>query len=347
MHNCLDWVQNGEGRKAVVIASDLSKYELHSTGEYTQGAGAVAVLITRKPSIVAFNNTWGVATRSVGDFFKPRRLYTKQELAKDLLQQLDKEYSNEELNELIAKTNSGFWNEKNELVELFKEEPVFDGQYSNQCYSDRVTEALEHYGEQEPTNFLNDWHYLVFHLPYAYHGRRIIFSNWLQWIRETDMIDALIREIGPQTEDLKSWERLATKSEMYQNFVHEKIEMGERASSLIGNMYTASIFMALLSLLRSSFNDGLELADKKVGFIAYGSGSKSKVFEGTVQKRWKERISTVNIFEVLKGRKPVDISLYEKIHSRIQQTPVHRANGVALSEIEENDTNTKGLRRYS
>jgi hydroxymethylglutaryl-CoA synthase len=347
MHNCLDWVQNGEGRKAVVIASDLSKYELHSTGEYTQGAGAVAVLITREPSIIAFNNTWGVATRSVGDFFKPRRLFTKQELAKDLLQQVDKKYSNEELNELIAKTNSGFWNEKNELVELFKEEPVFDGQYSNQCYSARVTEALEHYCEQEPTNFLNDWDYLVFHLPYAFHGRRIIFSNWLQWIRETDRIDALIREIGPQTEDLKSWDRLATKSEMYQNFVHEKIEMGERASSLIGNMYTASIFMALLSLLRSSFNDGLELADKKVGFIAYGSGSKSKVFEGTVQKGWKERISTVNIFEVLKDRKPVDISLYEKIHSRIQQTPVHRANGVALSEIEENDTNTKGLRRYS
>jgi hydroxymethylglutaryl-CoA synthase len=29
----------------VVIASDYAKYELASTGEYTQGGGAVAVLI--------------------------------------------------------------------------------------------------------------------------------------------------------------------------------------------------------------------------------------------------------------------------------------------------------------
>jgi hydroxymethylglutaryl-CoA synthase len=347
MHNCIDWVQNGLNRKAVVIASDLSKYELHSTGEYTQGAGAVAVLITEDPDIIAFNNTWGVATKSVGDFFKPRRFYTKQELANDLLQQFDKNYTEEQLNELIAKTNSGFWSENNDLVELFKEEPVFDGQYSNQCYSDRVTEALEHFNQQKNTDFLNHWDYLVFHLPYAYHGRRIIFSNWLQWIRETGDIDTLIDEIGRPNEDIKSWERLAIKSKLYQNFVTNKIEMGERASSVIGNMYTASIFMALLSLLRSGYNEQIDLTGKKIGFIAYGSGSKSKVFEGSVQKEWKEKLALVNVFDILKDRKPIDVPLYEKIHTRTQQTPVQQPNGVALSEIEENDINTKGLRRYS
>lgn len=347
MHNCLDWVQNGEGRKAVVIASDLSKYEMHSTGEYTQGAGSVAVLITKEPALIAFDKTWGVATKSVGDFFKPRRFFSKQQLAKDLLQQINGNYSEEELNELIAKTNSGFWTEKNELVELFKEEPVFDGQYSNQCYSDRVTEALQHFNEQRNTNYLEEWDYLVFHLPYAYHGRRIIFSNWLQWIRETGRFDTLTDEIGKPTEDLKSWERLAIKSEMYRSFVNDKIEMGERASSLIGNMYTASIFMALLSLLRSSYNDGIDLAGNKIGFIAYGSGSKSKVFEGTVQKKWKEKIAKVPVFENLENRTPIDVALYEKMHSRIQQTPVQQSSWVALSEIEENDTNTKGLRKYS
>jgi hydroxymethylglutaryl-CoA synthase len=347
MHNCLDWVQNGEDRQAVVIASDLSKYELHSTGEYTQGAGAVAVLITKDPSLIAIGPNWGVATKSVGDFFKPRRYFTKQELAKDLLQQLNGNYSNEELNELIAKTNSGFWNEKNELVELFKEEPVFDGQFSNQCYSDRVTEALDHFNAQSETNFLNDWDHLVFHLPYAYHGRRIIFSNWLQWIDSEGNLNDLIEEIGPLSEDKKAWERLASKSQMYRNFVSSRIEKGERASSLIGNMYTASIFMALLSLLRSCLDEGTELSGRKIGFIAYGSGSKSKVFEGTVQKEWKERIKGVDVFENLEKRSPIDVSLYEKIHSRIQQTPVHENAGVALSEIVTDDENTKGLRKYS
>lgn len=347
MHNCLDWVENGENRKAVVIASDLSKYELHSTGEYTQGAGAVAVLLTKDPSLIAISPNWGVATKSVGDFFKPRRFFNKQQLAKELLQQLNGNYSDEELNDLISGTESGFWNEKNELVELFKEEPVFDGQYSNQCYSDRVTEALEHFNEQSSTNFLHDWEYLVFHLPYAYHGRRIIFSNWLDWIEADGRLDELLQEIGPQTDDRKTWERLASKSTMYREFVETRIEKGERASSLIGNMYTASIFMALLSLLRSSYDSEEELSGKKIGFIAYGSGSKSKVFEGTVQKEWKEKIASVNIFNILDKRKAIDVALYEKIHSRIQQTPVHENAGVALSDIETDNENTKGLRKYS
>ena len=34
-----------DNRKAVVIASDIAKYELNSTGEYTQGAGSVSMLI--------------------------------------------------------------------------------------------------------------------------------------------------------------------------------------------------------------------------------------------------------------------------------------------------------------
>ena len=51
LQNCLDWVRANPSRKAVVIASDVSKYELNSTGEYTQGAGAVAVLVTANPSI--------------------------------------------------------------------------------------------------------------------------------------------------------------------------------------------------------------------------------------------------------------------------------------------------------
>ena len=81
--------------------------------------------------------------------------------------------------------------------------------------------------------------------------------------------------------------------------------------------------------------------------IAYGSGSKSKVFEGTVQKEWKEKIASVNIFNILDKRKAIDVALYEKIHSRIQQTPVHENAGVALSDIETDNENTKGLRKYS
>ena len=62
-------------------------------------------------------------------------------------------------------------------------------------------------------------------------------------------------EIGPKGDDLKAWTRAVSKSTMYQAFVQDSIEMSERASSEIGNMYTASIFMALLSLGAAAIED--------------------------------------------------------------------------------------------
>jgi hydroxymethylglutaryl-CoA synthase len=347
MHNCLDWVRNGENRKAVVIASDLSKYEINSTGEYTQGAGAVAVLITQEPRFMEIHPTWGVATKSVGDFFKPRRFFTRQQLAKDLLSGINGNFSEAALHDLIANSTSAFWKDDNDVVELFKEEPVFDGQYSNQCYSDRVTEALEHFKTQKDTNFLKEWNHLVFHLPYAYHGRRIIFSNWLNWLEADGKLDLLVEEIGPKTEDIKAWSRAASKSRLYQTFIDEKIEKGERASSLIGNMYTASIFMALISLAESCTRSNMDLTDHAVGFIAYGSGSKSKVFEGKFKNTWKEQIGMVNLFETLASRSKIKVETYENLHRRRLQTPVSPHKDVALRDIESSNDNSLGLRRYA
>ena len=66
---------------------------------------------------------------------------------------------------------------------------------------------------------------------------------------------------------------------------------GEIASSQIGNMYTASIFMSLLSMLSHQLQNSNNIVGDKVGFISYGSGSKSKIFNGTVMKGWKEKFN--------------------------------------------------------
>ena len=134
LHNSLDWVKNGNKRKAVVIASDFAKYELSSPGEYTQGAGAVALLITENPSILSISNTWGVATKSVGDFFKPRRLFNKKELLNETAELLGVKLSAEKSAAIINENSSAFWSDSNLNFELFKEEPVFDGPFSNDCY---------------------------------------------------------------------------------------------------------------------------------------------------------------------------------------------------------------------
>ena len=37
---------------AIVIVSDIAKYDIGSAGEYTQGAGAIAILIKDNPRLV-------------------------------------------------------------------------------------------------------------------------------------------------------------------------------------------------------------------------------------------------------------------------------------------------------
>ena len=74
LENCIDWVKGGDQRKAIVIATDIAKYHIGSTGEYTQGAGAISLLITENPNIISISNIWGVASKGIGDFFKPRRM---------------------------------------------------------------------------------------------------------------------------------------------------------------------------------------------------------------------------------------------------------------------------------
>ena len=82
LENCIDWVRANPSRKAIVIASDIAKYKLNSSGEYTQGAGAIATLISSNPNILEINDTIGIGMQHVGDFFKPRRTLSNIDLQK-------------------------------------------------------------------------------------------------------------------------------------------------------------------------------------------------------------------------------------------------------------------------
>lgn len=59
------------GKKALVLASDVARYELGSPGEPTQGCGAVAMLVTRDPAILAIEPEHGLYTEDVMDFWRP------------------------------------------------------------------------------------------------------------------------------------------------------------------------------------------------------------------------------------------------------------------------------------
>ena len=67
----LAWVARNPTKKALVIGSDIARYELRSPGEPTQGAGAVAMLVTANPRVLAIDPESGYHGEDVMDFWRP------------------------------------------------------------------------------------------------------------------------------------------------------------------------------------------------------------------------------------------------------------------------------------
>jgi hydroxymethylglutaryl-CoA synthase len=77
--NAMDWIASGSarGKKALIICTDIARYHLNSPGEPTQGAGAVAMIISEDPRLCAFEvGATGSYTKDVNDFWRP--LYSKE-----------------------------------------------------------------------------------------------------------------------------------------------------------------------------------------------------------------------------------------------------------------------------
>jgi hydroxymethylglutaryl-CoA synthase len=74
LFTALDWIASGSarGRSALVICTDIARYELRSAGEPTQGAAAVAMLIAQRPRLLALEpGISGSYSRDVNDFWRP------------------------------------------------------------------------------------------------------------------------------------------------------------------------------------------------------------------------------------------------------------------------------------
>ena len=323
LQNCVDYIRLNPSKKALVIATDNAKYDLNSTGEYTQGAGSIAMLITSNPRILHFSNAVGIATEGVFDFFKPRQSFTKQEAL-----HFEK---NIEWNGIV----------ENEIT-LYKEQPVFDGQYSNQCYINRICEAYKHYKSEsnQDTKIYKNWSSLLMHLPYCFQGRRTFIE-----IFASENSELLEKQIGETTKDKI---KALAKSNEYLTLVNEKILPSEIASGQVGNIYTGSIFLGLLSALCHLYEQKTNISNTTFGFIAYGSGSKSKVFEGEVQENWKNAIEKVKLFETLKNAKSIDFDTYEKLHKKeLKESVIAPENEFYLERIEKENSVLVGARYYN
>lgn len=71
LQSAIGLITRSPQERVLVIASDVARYELDSSGEPTQGAGAVAFLVSANPAILEIEPASGVSTEDVGDFWRP------------------------------------------------------------------------------------------------------------------------------------------------------------------------------------------------------------------------------------------------------------------------------------
>ena len=291
----------------------------------------------------------------VHDFFKPRREVELKTVVENVLELAEEagEPKKEGLVERILailpksskKDNIMF---ESHTLKIHKDTPIFDGQFSNRCYSESVKTAFINFrqmainsGRYDPENdeiLTEQWNRIIVHLPYAFQGKRMFPDVFRHDRRHLPMWDEIVAEIGsePFPEDYEDtpegiedferandkYRRLISKTEAFREFSERRIEKTQRASSLIGNQYTGSIFLALMSTMESDYLDGVEMEGKRVGLCGYGSGAKAKVFEGIVQPGWKEISSRFSLFERLATRTPLDKDVYERLHRGSQKESV-------------------------
>ena len=75
----VDWIASGaaRGQRALIVCTDIARYALSSAGEPTQGAGAVALVVSEAPRLLALEHgITGAYAQDVNDFWRP--LYSKE-----------------------------------------------------------------------------------------------------------------------------------------------------------------------------------------------------------------------------------------------------------------------------
>ncbi|CYV27697.1 hydroxymethylglutaryl-CoA synthase [Streptococcus suis] len=216
--------------KVLVIASDIAKYGVASGGEPTQGAGAVAMLVTANPRILVLNNDNVCQTRDIYDFWRPN--YDKY--------------------------------------------PRVDGKFSTEQYTDCLTTTFDYY-QQKTGKTLNDFAAMCLHIPFSKQGLK-----GLQAIAQDE-------------------ETLSRLTERFQEaIVYNKV---------VGNIYTGSIFLSLLSLLENS--RALETGDQ-ILFYSYGSGAVCEIFSGQLVEDYRDHLQE-NRLEQLNQRTKLSVKEYEQV----------------------------------
>ena len=336
LYDNTNWIRAGESedKYALVVVSDIAKYDLGSSGEVTQGAGAIAMLLNDKPRLLSFDpKVTATSIKNEYDFYRP----------------------------------------------FGKETPIVHGQYSNLLYLIQVKNALTDYKKKvmktglielkEGETILDHVDYLNMHLPYSNMGKKALaylvrhewrsLPRWEKIIEEIGMdepvpkdprgtIESVLADAEFMAKD-HQFTKLFTGTDIYTELYESKLASSLIASKMIGNLYTASLYLGFRSSLEFEYQKGVDLNGKRVGFCSYGSGSSAMIFSGVIQPEYEQIVKDMNLETELGPRTKLSLDEYEELHEnrRTYEENIRSANKEFVIVDVKTSTESKGERHYA
>lgn len=292
LFNAINWVESSawDGRDAIVVAGDIALYK-KGAARPTGGVGCVAMLVGPNAPLVLEPGKRGSYMAHAYDFYKP---------------------------------------------DFTSEYPVVDGHFSIRCYTESVDACYKAYNKREA--YLTDlkakhsvangngttvsnggierFDYMLFHAPtcklvsksYA----RLLYNDFLATpeAEQFSTIPADLRELDYE-QSLSDRNIEKTFMGLSKKRFEERVKPSLTAPTMCGNMYTASVYSGLVSLLSNV--DSETLLGKRVALFSYGSGLASSLFSIKVNGSTKEISEKVSLLERLNARRVVEPQSYDDV----------------------------------
>jgi hydroxymethylglutaryl-CoA synthase len=287
--NAVNWVESSgwDGRDAIVVTGDIALYK-KGNARPTGGAGMVALLIGPDAPIVFEPGQRGSYITHAYDFYKP---------------------------------------------DLTSEYPVVDGHFSIKCYTEAVDACYKAYNEretklkaiangsangvhQELETPLDRFDYMAFHAPtcklVAKSYARLLYNDYI-----SNPSNPIFADVPAELKDLSYEDSLSDKTvektfmALAKKRFAQRVQPAIQLPTMCGNMYCASVYASLCSLISNVSSDDLQ--GKRIGIFSYGSGLASSMFSLVVKGSTKEIATKLDVAARLESRRVVPPQTYDDV----------------------------------
>lgn len=324
-----------EASAAIVICADIAKYELGSTGEPTQGAGAVALLLERNPRLLTVDlaGCGSASAYRALDFRKP----------------------------MIRTNGSG--------ISYFRDTPVFNGKYSTTCYLDEAVHALRDMLRRigrDPVDYYRRVAAVFMHRPYERMPLNSLAFSYLvalahdgatgraalaRYCTAADLpLDEVLREMRtapdilgmalggdidrdpfPMTMRLLRGFR---DTGDYDELVAAKLRLGSTPMRELGNLYCASLPAWMAAGLEEAWASGPDLTGQEVLAIGYGSGDAAEALPMRAAQGWRDAAARIGFSAALSPVINLDQEQYLALHrTGTAAVPVNARNEFVIERV--------------